>query len=174
MTEIGFALGDFIGMVREGVVNAAGMNIQRFPQMAAADAGALDVPARIAQTPGAFPFQLLILKFGLGEPQHKIRLVPLVGVFLHAFADAHGQIFLLLLVKNIIFLQLGGVKIDVAPSQIGVPLVDQPLNHFDKIWNAGGGGFHHVGPLDIQFAAILKKSVLWHYLKHIMVRHSEL
>ena len=43
-----------------------------------ADAGALDVPSGISDTPRAVPFELLIVEFGFGEPKNKVSLVPLI------------------------------------------------------------------------------------------------
>jgi hypothetical protein len=101
----------------KGVVYAAAVNVQILAQMLHGDAGALDVPAGIAHAPGRVPFQGLILKLGLGEPQHKVVFVALVGVLVHAVADAHGQIFLVEVVEDVILLQLGGVEVDVAAGE---------------------------------------------------------
>ncbi len=90
MSQIGFALCNLIGVVRESVVYSSAVDIEVFAQMLHAYAGALDMPAGISHAPGAFPFKLLIIKFGFGEPQNEVRFVPLVGIFFHALADAHG------------------------------------------------------------------------------------
>ena len=74
----------------------------------------------IAHAPGGIPLQGLVLKLGLGEPQHKVVLVALVRVLLHALPDAHGQILLVVVVEDIVPLQLGGVKVNVAAGHIGV------------------------------------------------------
>ena len=103
------ALGDLVGVVGEGVVDAAAVDVQILAQMLHADAGALDVPAGIAHAPGGVPFEGLVLELGLGEPEDEVVLVALVGVLLHALADADGQIFLVVLIEDIVALQLGGV-----------------------------------------------------------------
>ena len=90
MSQICFALGDLICVVGERVVYASAVDIEVFPQVFHAYAGALDMPAGISHAPGAFPFKLLIVEFGFGEPQNEVRFVPLVGIFFHALADAHG------------------------------------------------------------------------------------
>ena len=46
----GFALGDFVFVMREGQVDAAGVNVQRFAQIFHGHGGAFDVPAGAAGT----------------------------------------------------------------------------------------------------------------------------
>ena len=123
------------------------------------DAGALDVPAGVAHTPGGIPFQGLILELGLGEPKDKVVLVALVAVLLHALTDAHGQVFLVEVVKDIVFLQLGGVKVHVAAGKVGVAGIHQAGNHVDIFVNAVGGGLHHVRGADVQLLAVVEKGV---------------
>ena len=53
-------------------------------------------------TPGGVPLEGLILELGLGEPQHKVVLVALVGVLLHALTDTNGQVLLVVVVEHII------------------------------------------------------------------------
>ena len=104
VTQIAFGLGDLVGVVGEGVVNAAGMDVQILPQMLDGDAGAFDMPAGVANAPGGIPFQRLILKLALGEPEDEVVLVFLVGVLLHALPDAHRKVFLVVVVEDVILL----------------------------------------------------------------------
>ena len=104
VTQIAFGLCNLVGVVGEGVVNAAGMDVQILPQMLDGDAGAFDVPAGITHAPGRVPFQRLILKLALGEPEDEVVLVLLVGVLFHALPDAHREIFLVVVVEDVILL----------------------------------------------------------------------
>ena len=105
MTEISLRLRNFIGVVRESIVNAAAMDVQILPEMLEADAGALNMPAGIADAPRGIPFERLIFKFRLGKPQHKVIFVSFVLVFLHALADADLQILFIVVVENIVLFQ---------------------------------------------------------------------
>src|SRR5712691_3412154 len=65
----GFALRDFVFMVRESEVDAAGVNIERFAQIFHGHGGALDVPAGAAAADGRVPEMLA----GLGSfPEREI------------------------------------------------------------------------------------------------------
>ena len=117
------------------------------------------MPAGVAHAPGGIPLQGLVLKLGLGEPEDKVVFIALVGVLLHALPDAHGQILLVVVVEHIVPLQLGGIKVHVAPRQIGVALVQQAGDDFDKVVDQSGGGLDHVGCLDVQLGAVGEKGV---------------
>ena len=68
MPQIAFRLCNFIGVVRECIINATGVDIQIFTQMLHRYTGAFDMPTRITNTPGRVPFQRLIFKLRLGKP----------------------------------------------------------------------------------------------------------
>ena len=88
VAQVALGLGDLVGVVGEGVVDAAAVEVQILAVVLHGDAGALNVPAGIAHAPGGIPLQGLILKLGLGEPEDEVVLVALVGVLLHALPDA--------------------------------------------------------------------------------------
>ena len=157
--QIALALGDLVGVVRKGVVHAAAVQVEVLPVVLHGDTGALNVPAGIAHAPRGVPLQRLILELGLGEPQHEIVLVPLVGVLLHALADAHRQILLVVVVEDIVPRQLAGVKIHVPPRHIGVAGVQQLRDDLDIVVDQSGGGLHHIGTLDVQLLAVGEKRV---------------
>ena len=117
------------------------------------------MPAGIAHAPRGVPFQSLILKFGFCEPEDEIVLVALVGVLFYALPDAHGQIFLVVVVEYIVARQLGRVKIHVAAGKIGIAGVQQPGDDLDIVGNEAGGGLHRIRPLDVQLAAVLEEGV---------------
>ena len=159
MAQIAFRLGNLVGVMRECIVNAAGVNIQVFPQVFHGNAGAFNVPARIAHTPGRIPFQGLVFKFGFGEPKDKVIFILLVGVLFHAFPDTDCQVFFIMVVKNIIFFQCGGIEIDISSGNICLSLLQQGLHHVDIIINAVGSWLYHIGALDIQLVAISKEGI---------------
>ena len=80
MPDICLALRNLVRMVREDIIHTAAVDVEPLAEIFDADAGALDVPARIAEPPRAFPFQLLIVEFRFGEPKHKIAFAALVRV----------------------------------------------------------------------------------------------
>ena len=82
-----FALGDFIFMVREDQVHAAGVDIQRLTQVFHAQRRAFDMPARPARPPRAIPGRLIFLR---RLPQREVlHLFPLILIGIHA-ADPAG------------------------------------------------------------------------------------
>ena len=76
--ESGFALGDFILVVGEYVIHAAGMDVKRFAQVFGGHRGTFDMPAGETGAPGAIPFNIAA-GFG-GFPQGEIAGVALQGV----------------------------------------------------------------------------------------------
>ena len=154
-----FRLGNFIGVMGEGIVNTAAVNIQIVAQMLHGNAGALDVPAGIANTPGRIPLEGLILELGLGKPQDKVILVLFVLVLFHALTNAYRQIFLVMVVEDVVFIQRRGVKVHVAAGKIGFALVQKSLHHMNILVNTVGGRLHNIGPLDVQLVAVREKRV---------------
>ena len=117
------------------------------------------MPAGVTHAPGRIPLEGLVLKLGFGKPQDKVILVPLVGILLHALPDAHCQILLVVVIEDIVLFQRGGIKVNIAPGNIGAPLVKEGADHVYILRNAVRGGLHHVGPLDIQLVAVGEKRV---------------
>ena len=159
MAQIALGLSDFVGMVREGIVDAAAVDVQVLAKVLHGNAGALDVPARIPHTPGRIPLQGLILKLGLGKPEHKIIFILLVCVLFHAFPDAHGQVFLIMVVEDVVFIQSGRIEVYVAAGKVCLSLVQQRLYHMNIFINTIGGRLHHIRPLDIQFVTVREESI---------------
>ena len=159
VAQIALGLGDLVGVVGEGVVHAAAVQVEVLAVVLHGNAGALNVPAGIAHTPRRVPFQGLILELGLGEPQHEVVLVALVGVLLHALADAHSQILLVVVVEDIVALQLAGIEVHVAAGHIGVAGVDELGDDPDIVVDQAGGGLHHVGALDVQLPAVAEERI---------------
>ena len=159
VAQIAFGLGNLIGMVGEGVVDAAAVKIQIVAQMLHGNAGALNVPAGIAHTPGRIPLEGLILKLGLCKPQHKVILILLVFVLFNALTNANSQIFLVMVIEDIVFVQRGGVKVHISTSQICLALLQQRLHHVDILVDAVGSRLDYIGPLDVQLVAVREEGV---------------
>ena len=135
------------------------MEVQVLAVVLHGDSGALDVPAGIAHAPRGVPLQCLILKFGLGEPEHEVVFAALVQVLFHALPDAHGQVLLVVVVKDVVMVQLTGVKIHVAAGKVGVAGVHQPGDDLDIFVDAAGGGLDGVRSLDVELGAVLEKGI---------------
>ena len=159
VTQVAFGLGNFVGVMRKGIVNAAAVDVQIVPQMLHGNAGALNVPAGIAHAPGRIPLESLILELGLGKPENEVVLILLVLVLFHALPDAHGQVFLIVVIEDVVLFQFGGIEVHVAPGKIGIALVQQRLDHVDILGNAVRGRLHHIRTLDVQLVAVGKEGI---------------
>ena len=62
MAEVALRLRDLVRVVREGIVDAAAVQVEVFAVVFHRNAGTFDVPARIADAPRRVPFQGLILE----------------------------------------------------------------------------------------------------------------
>ena len=62
VAEISLALRDFVGVMREHVVDAAAVNVKIFTKEFHTYARALNVPAGVTDTPRAIPLKLLVVK----------------------------------------------------------------------------------------------------------------
>ena len=159
VAQIALRLGNFIGVVGEGVIYAAAVDVEVLAEVLHADAGALDVPTGVTHAPGGVPLQRLVLELALGEPEHEVVPVALVGVLLHALAHAHVEVVRVEVVEDVVLLELAGVEIHVAAGEIGVARVHQLLDDLYILVDAVGGGLHHVRRLDVQVRAIGKEGV---------------
>ena len=159
VAEVGLGLCDLVGVMGEGVINAAAVYVEILAQMLHGDAGAFDVPAGIADAPGGVPFQRLILELRLGEPEYKVILVALVGVLLNALSDADVKIIGIEVVENVVFFKLRGVEIDIAARKIGISGVHELGNDFDVFVDAVCGWLDDVGGLDVELCAVGEECV---------------
>ena len=106
VSKVALALRDLVGVVGEGVVHAAAVNVEVLAEVLHRDAGAFDVPSRVAHAPGGIPFECLILELGLGEPQHEVVFVALVRILLNALAHADGKVLLVVVVEDVVTVEL--------------------------------------------------------------------
>ena len=63
MAKVALRLRDLVGVVREGIVHAAAVQVEVFSVVFHGNTGALNVPSRIANAPWRIPFERLILEF---------------------------------------------------------------------------------------------------------------
>ncbi len=159
VAEIALRLGDFVGVVGEGVIYAAAVDVEVFSQMLHADAGALDVPAGVADAPGGVPLQGLVLELALGEPEDEVVLVALVRVLLDALAHADVQVVRVEVVEDVVLFQLAGVEVDVAAGEVGVAGVHELRDNLDVLVDAVRGGLDDVGRLDVELGAVVEEGV---------------
>ena len=106
VTKGSLGLGNLVGVVGELVINSSAVNITILAEVLACNAGALDVPAGIADAPRRIPLKLLIVKLRLGKPKNEVCLVALVIVLLNAIAYADLKILFLEVVENVVLFKL--------------------------------------------------------------------
>ena len=159
VAEGSLRLSDLVGVVGEGIVNTATVDIEVLAHEFRGDAGALNVPAGISDSPRGSPLQLLVVKLGLGEPENEVSLVSLILVCLNAVTHAYLKVLFLEIVENVILLKLRGVEIYVSACLVGVSLLEKGLYHSDKLGNAVGGRLNVLGTLDVKLVAVSKKCV---------------
>jgi len=129
-----FALRDLVLVVRELQVDAAGMDVDGVAQVGGGHRRAFDMPARAAAAPGRFPAGQVVAGW---LPQHEIAGVALVRGHLDAGA---GQHFVRVAPRQLAVAVEGGDREQhVAFGGIGVPGLDQPLDHGDDLRDMGGG-----------------------------------
>ena len=129
------------------------------------------MPARVADSPGTVPFQLLIVEFGLCEPKHEIRLVALVVILFNALANAVLKILFFKIVEHVVVFELRSVKIDISARLICVSGVHKLFNDLYELTYAGSGRLHHVGTSYVKAFAVREKrvGVKLCYLHHRLV-----
>ena len=159
MAEVGLTLRDLVGVVGEGVVDTAAVDVEVFACVLDRDRGALDVPSGIAQSPRGFPLQRLILKLALGEPEDKVVFVALVAVLVDVVTHADLQFVLIHVAENIVVVELTGIEIDIAARKVGIALIDQGLYHLDELGDAVGGGLDDVGLFDVELFGVGEERV---------------
>ena len=159
MTEVALALRDLVRVVREGVVHAAAVQVEVFAVVLHRNAGALDVPARISDAPGGIPLERLILELGLREPEDEVVLVLLVLILLHAFAHADGEVFLVVVIEDIVARELARVEVHIAAGDIGVAGVEQLRDDLDIIVDQARCGLDDVGALDVELLTVGEERV---------------
>ena len=106
MTDVSFALSNFVRMMRESVVDAAAVDIKIFAEIFHAYTGTFDMPAGITDSPWTVPFKLLIVEFRLCEPENEIGFIAFIAILLNSFTDSDSEVFLFKIVENVVFFEL--------------------------------------------------------------------
>ena len=145
--------------MREGVVNAAAVDIKILTKVLHGYAGAFNVPAGIANAPGGVPLERLILELGLCKPQDEVVLVALVYVLLNALAHADIEIIGIEVVEDVVALKLGGVKIHIAAGKVGIAGIHELGDYFNVLIDAVCRGLNYVGGLDVELSAVGKERI---------------
>ena len=131
-------------------VGAATMDIHVLAKMLDTDAGTLNMPARITDTPWTIPFKCLVFKFGFCKPENKIVFIPFIFIFLHIVTHTDLQLFLFDCGRKYkIILQSAGIKINISTGLISISLFKKYLYHVNKFRNAMGCRFYHIRFFDI-------------------------
>ena len=63
-----------------------------------------------------------------------------------------------MVVEDIVFFQLGRIKVDIAARKIGIALVQQGLHHVDVFRDAVRGRLHNIGRLMFSLAQSAKNA----------------
>ena len=157
VTKICLGLCNLVGVVRECVIDTTAVNIKTLAKMLHADARALDVPSGVTDAPRAIPFELLVVELGLCKPKNKVCLVLFVAVGFNTVANTDCKVSFFKVVENVILLELGGIKVDVAACLVSKAFFEQGLDNLDKLINARGCGLYHLGTTNVERVAILKE-----------------
>ena len=129
-----FALRNFVFVVRELQVHAAGMDVQGFTEVGADHGRAFDMPARATAAPGRIPAGQVASG---GFPQDEITRVTLVGCDFHASACQH--FFRITARELAVVLERVDREQGMAFGRIGMAVVDQALDHGDDLRDMCGG-----------------------------------
>ena len=142
------ALGDLVLVVREDQILAAGVNVDLLAQIFLGHHGALDVPAGTALAPVGLPVGLALL---LRLPEHevgRVALALLTGDF--QLTETGLQVVQVLVGQLPVLLKGCGAEIDGSVlGHVGVPLVDQGLDHIQHAADLLGGQRVRRGRLDV-------------------------
>ena len=119
-------------MMREDIVNAAGVYVELLAEVLDRHCRALDVPAGEALTPGAVPLEVSsrLRPF----PQGEVALVALQGVRLDPYSLQ--KLPLILVSRELsVARELRDLVVDVSLDFEGVPLLDQSLHYVHHLLN---------------------------------------
>ncbi len=123
-----FALRDFVFMVGELQVDATGVDVDGVAQVRLGHRRAFDVPAGAPVAPGGIPTRQVA---GRRLPQHEIARIALVRRHFHARTGEH---LLGIAARQLaVALEAGHGEQHMAFRGIGMPVVDQALDHVDDL-----------------------------------------
>ena len=149
------ALGDFILVVGENVIHAAGMQVKPLPQILAGHGGTFDMPTGKALAPGTGPLHIPARLRGF--PQGKIPGIAFQGVgfgphpFQQIAAEVAGQAAVLGKLRH--------RKIDIAAGLVCVALGQQPPHHINHLRDVLRSPGIDVGRQDVDPGLVPMKAV---------------
>ncbi len=153
-------LGDLVGVVGEDQVDAAGVDVDRLPEMAHGQNAALQMPARTARTPGGVPHRHVALLGSLAAfPEHEVT-----GVFLVVRLISRGSAALLQrghvqLSQPSVGREPRDVEVDRSVRLVGQIAFHQRFHQSDHLRHVLGGPGIVLGALDPQAVAVLEEAV---------------
>src|SRR2546429_427024 len=149
----GFALGNFVLVMREGEVDAAGVNVECFAEIFHGHGRALDVPARTAGADGGFPEMVAGLR---RFPERKVsRTFFFVAVVVDARAGLNaGEIDF---GEFSIVWKLGDAIVDRTFARIGEGFLLKPLDELNHVVDVVGGTNPVFGSFDAERFAIVEE-----------------
>ena len=155
----GFALRDLVLVVREHVVDAAGVDVEGEPEVFAAHRGAFEVPAGAAGSPRTVPLHIAVV-FVPGFPQGEIGH-GVLGVLVAADAVADALIFEVELDQlPVVFAFLDGEVNGPVVGLVRVALVHQLLDHVQHFRDVRRGLGIVFRRFDAERAEILEERIL--------------
>ena len=146
-----FALCYLALVVREDVIDAAGVYVELIAEILDGHGGAFNVPAGEALSPGAGPLDRPARLGGLPEREVARVVLEWVGIDPHrfqqlGFVDVAGQLA--------VVREAGDLEVNVAIDFVGVTRLDQLLDYLEHLLNVIGGLGEFVGGLDAQLILI--------------------
>ena len=121
-------LGQLVLVMRELQVQAAAVDVERLAEVLHAHGRALDMPPRTPRSPRRLPGRLARLR---PLPQREIAGVALL--LAHLDARPRFQLLRVAVAQLAVVGVLAHLEVDVAAGGIGVPLVDQSLDHGEDL-----------------------------------------
>src|SRR5215472_5914641 len=151
----GFALGNFVLVMRKGEVYAAGVNVERFTEIFHGHGGALYVPARTAGADGGFPEMLARFR---RFPKRKVpRTFFLVAVIVDARAGLNaGEIDF---GEFSVVRKPGDAIVDRTFARIRESFLLKPLDELNHVLDVVGGANPVFGGFDAERFAIVEESL---------------
>jgi hypothetical protein len=151
-------LGDFVFVVREDEVDAAGVEVEVFAEVLEDHGGALEVPAGAAFTPGAGPVVVAILRFA-SFPEGEVG-EGVFGVFVvveggGGFGGAEFEFAVFEVGEAAVVFEGGDAEVNGAVGGgVGVTALDERFDHADLVRDVGDGAGFDVGREEVEGGAV--------------------
>ncbi len=151
-----FALGDFVFVVGEDVVNTTRMDVEMWAKVFHAHGGAFDVPAGSTLAPWAWPTDIAVI-FVPAFPEGEVGCLFFI-VFVGLDADTSDLFFDFDVGEFAVLREFANREVDAAVvSLVGESFVKEFLDEFDHFVDVLGGGRIVFGRLDAKGFKVLKE-----------------